>query len=287
LKKQTRSRILSLAITSVALGASVPIISRAVASTQVSPSQALLNRGATLLAQRDFASAKKVLLSINPADLSSADRASLVNLLQKADIGIADQSTINTIFQNAQASLNDGHLAHAASLYRVVIASPSASNELVREAKDNLALVQAKQASMAGEMKMLLAKAKAAYAAGELNTASADLRRIEVSGVDLGSQAPDVTHYQYLIAEKRLSQSAVSTAMNQPPSQPTAAATPTPAPVSTKPKSTVSEQPTGPTRSEMAAEQKTQAEKRNRKKGKNKKEKKYKDEKSKKKNKKE
>lgn len=240
LKKQTRSRILSLAITSVALGASVPIISRAVASTQVSPSQALLNRGATLLAQRDFASAKKVLLSINPADLSSADRASLVNLLQKADIGIADQSTINTIFQNAQASLNDGHLAHAASLYRVVIASPSASNELVREAKDNLALVQAKQASMAGEMKMLLAKAKAAYAAGELNTASADLRRIEVSGVDLGSQAPDVTHYQYLIAEKRLSQSAVSTAMNQP----TAAATPTPAPVSTKPKSTVSEQPT-------------------------------------------
>jgi len=261
LKKQTRSRILSLAITSVALGASVPIISRAVASTQVSPSQALLNRGATLLAQRDFASAKKVLLSIDPADLSSADRASLVNLLQKADIGIADQSTINTIFQNAQASLNDGHLAHAASLYRVVIASPSASNELVREAKDNLALVQAKQASMAGEMKMLLAKAKAAYAAGELNTASADLRRIEVSGVDLGSQAPDVTHYQYLIAEKRLSQSAVSTAMNQPPSQPTAAATPTPAPVSTTPKSTVSEQPTGPTRSEMAAEQKTQAEK--------------------------
>ncbi len=261
MKKQTRSRILSLAITSMALGASVPIISRAVASTQVSPSQALLNRGETLLSQREFASAKRVLLSINPADLSAADRATLVKMLQKADVGISDQSTINTIFQNAQASLDDGHLAHAASLYRVVIASPSAPTELVREAKDNLALVQAKQASMVGDMKMLLTKAKAAYAAGELNTASADLRQIQVSGVDLGSQAPDVAHYQYLIAQKRVANTSTSMAMSHPATKAASAPQPQSAPVVTPqpPKTVVTQKPTGPSKSEMAAEQKAQA----------------------------
>ncbi len=261
LKTQTRSKFLSLAIASAALGASVPIISRAVASTQTSPAQALLHRGGALLSQREFTSAKKVLLSINPADLSSADRATLVNMLQKADVGIAEQSTVNAIFENAQASLGDGHLAHAASLYRVVIASPGASTELVREAKDNLALVQAKQASMVGEMKMLLTKAKAAYAAGELNKASADLRRIQVSGVNLGSQSPDISHYQYLIAQKRVSQSSMSMAMNHPAPKTALAPKPMPAPAvaPAMPKKAVAQQTAGPSKSEMAAEQRSQA----------------------------
>jgi type II secretory pathway component GspD/PulD (secretin) len=269
LKKQTRSRILSLAITSMAIGAGVPIISRAVAATQTSPAQTLLNRGKSLLAEREFASAKKVLLAINPADLSTADRATLVNLLQKADVGIADQSTINTIFQNAQASLDDGHLAHAVSLYRVVIASPSASPELVREAKDNLALAQAKQASMVGEMKTLLAKAKAAYASGELAAAAADLRRIQVSGVDLGSEAAEVPHYQYLIAQKRVEQASMSVEKT-PVAVPSTSAETTPAPALTEstPKSPSSpmssqtgSQMSSPSTSEMVAEQQAQARK--------------------------
>ena len=277
MKKQTRSRILSLAITSMAIAAGVPIISSAVAATQESPAQTLLNRGKSLLSQREFASAKKVLLAINPADLSSADRASLVGLLQKADAGIADQSTIDTVFQNAQASLDDGHLAHAVSLYQVVIASPSASPELIREAKDNLALAQAKQASMVGEMKSLLAKAKAAYAAGQLNAATEDLRQIQVSGVDLGNQASEVPHYQYLIAQKRVDQQSMasekvvaakspavsklsasgSSGNTQPSTSPeTAVAAKTPGVLSSK------EQPTtSSSTSEMVAEQKAQARK--------------------------
>ena len=285
MKKQTRSRILSLAITSMAIAAGVPIISSAVAATQASPAQALLNRGKSLLAQREFASAKKVLLAINPADLSSADRATLVKLLQSADIGIADQSTINTIFQNAQASLADGHLAHAVSLYRVVIASPSASPELIREAKDNLALARAKQASLVGEMKTVLAKAKAAYASGELAAASADLRRIQVSGVDLGTEASEVPHYEYLIAQKRVEQSsmaaekvaaaataakpAVATVSKMPP--PSAAHVPA-TPVSIKPKAapvvavvppkaSIAEMNNSPSTREMAAQQQAQARK--------------------------
>lgn len=277
MKKQTRSRILSLAITSMAFAAGVPIISSAVAATQESPAQTLLNRGKSLLSQREFASAKKVLLAINPADLSSSGRAALVGLLQKADAGIADQSTINTIFQNAQASLDDGHLAHAVSLYQVVIASPSASPELIREAKDNLALAQAKQASMVGEMNSLLAKAKAAYVAGQLNAATEDLRQIQVSGVDLGNQASEVPHYQYLIAQKRVEQesmasekvvaakspavsklSASGSSGNTQPSTPpgTAVAEKTPGVSSSK------EQPTtSSSTSEMVAEQKAQARK--------------------------
>ncbi|MGC8559272.1 MAG: type II secretion system protein GspD [Phycisphaerae bacterium] len=281
MKKQTRSRILSLAITSTAIAAGVPIISNAVAATQDSPAQTLLNRGKSLLSQREFASAKKVLLAINPADLSTADRAALVGLLQKADAGIADQSTINTIFQNAQSSLDDGHLAHAVSLYQVVIASPSASPELVREAKDNLALAQAKQASMVGEMKSLLAKAKAAYAAGQLNAATEDLRQIQVSGVDLGNQASDVPHYQYLIAQKRVEQESMasekvvaakaptvsklsasgSSVKTQTPTPPETAVTEKTPAVSSSVSSSKEQPTTSSSTSEMVAEQKAQARK--------------------------
>ncbi len=223
MNKQTRSRMVSLAITSVMLGAGVPLISYAFADAQTSPAQTILTRGEKLIAQRQFGSAKKVLLSINPAQLSSADRASLVSLLQKADVGLSDQSTVNTIFENAQASLADGHLAHAVQLYRVVEASPSAPPELIREAKDNLVLAQAKQAAMLGSMQTLLAKAKAAYASGNLDQASNDLRQIQVSGVDLGSQSQAVPHYQYLIAQKRLS-ATMATAAVKPPAPMTPAA---------------------------------------------------------------
>ncbi|NNM84790.1 MAG: hypothetical protein HKL96_03415 [Phycisphaerales bacterium] len=208
MKKHIRSRVLAVGIAGALLaGGVLPLIPMGVANAQSQPSaQQSLSRGSDLIGQKDFTTAKKVLLAIDPSQLSSADRTTLGNLLVEADKGIAASAVTNQVFQNAQSSLEDGHLAHAASLYQQVISSPDVSAQLKQEAQENLALTQAKQKELAPAMGDLLNKAIAAYNSGNLAEADADLNTIRVTGADLGDQNAQVSKYQVLIAQKRVAE---------------------------------------------------------------------------------
>jgi type II secretory pathway component GspD/PulD (secretin)/tetratricopeptide (TPR) repeat protein len=207
LKKQTRSRILAMSITgALVAGGCLPLIPLAVARAQQSQpaAGALLDRAQRLLTQQQYQTAKQVLLSIDPSQLSSADQDRLTDLLKQADQSLAAQSQDNQIFDNAQASLRDGHLAHAVSLYNIIINDPNASTELKREAQDNLVLAQAKQQELAPQMENLLQQAIAAYNVGKFDEADQDLYQIRMTGSDLGSDNGTPAQYQYLIAQKRV-----------------------------------------------------------------------------------
>ncbi len=244
MKKMTRSRILAVGISGAVLaGATLPLIPLALADTGTQAAAgALLARGQSLVGQHDYQTAKKVLLTINPADLSPTDRTSMDSLLQRIDVAISAAAHNSQVFRNAQASLNDGHLAHAVNLYNYIIASPASTPELIREAKDNLALTQARQQEMVPQLKTMLAKAIAAYKTGDYQTASNDLHAISVAGADLGSENSLPGHYQYLIAQKRVAAvnaqaAAISnptpvatTATVAPPATITTPATPPPSP---------------------------------------------------------
>lgn|GEM_PF-1703105 len=206
---QKRSKILAVGVAGALLaGASLPLLPFAIAhaEAQSSSSSTLLDRGTQLISQHEYQTAKQVLLSIDPSKLSAADQTRLASLLQKADAGIAGMSTDMTVYHNATASLQDGHYAHAAKLFQYLIKSPDVSPQLKSEAADNLALTQAKQQQLVPQMKSLLQDATGAYQAGNFDQAEMDLNKIEVSGVDLGNQADLVSHYQYLIAQKRVQQ---------------------------------------------------------------------------------
>lgn len=208
MKKQIRSRVLALGVAGVLIaGGALPLIPMAVAQTQGKASaEQLLARGATLLKQSEFATAKKVLLSINPSQLTPVERTSLESLLEKADAGLAASAQAEHIFHNAQTSFQDGHLAHAASLYRYLIQDPSAAPEIRRDAQDNLALTEAKQKQMAPAMNQLLQKAIAAYNAKNYDAAEADFYTIRQSGVDLGENKNVPATYENLIAQQRVAQ---------------------------------------------------------------------------------
>ncbi len=243
MKKMTRSRILAVGISSAVLaGATLPLIPLALADTGTQAAAGtLLTRGQSLFAQHDYQTAKKVLLTINPADLSPTDRTSMDSLLQQIDVAISAAAHNSQVFRNAQASLNDGHLAHAVNLYNYIIASPASTPELVREAKDNLALAQARQQEMVPQLKATLAKAIAAYKAGDYQTASNDLHAISVAGADLGSENSLPGHYQYLIAQQRVAAvNAQSAAIAKSTPVATTATVPPPAPVSVSATSTAS-----------------------------------------------
>ena len=208
MKKQIRSRVLALGVAGVLVaGGALPLIPMAVAQTQGTASAAeLLTRGAALLKQAQFATAKKVLLSINPSQLTPVERTNLESLLEKADVGLAASAKAEDIFHNAQMSFQDGHLAHAASLYRYLIQDSSAAPEIRRDAQDNLALTEAKQKEMVPAMNQLLQKAIAAYNAKNYDAAEADLYTIRKSGVDLGSNNNVPATYENLIAQQRVAQ---------------------------------------------------------------------------------
>ncbi|MGC8624461.1 MAG: hypothetical protein ACP5VQ_04270 [Phycisphaerae bacterium] len=206
---QTRSRILAIGVAGALLaGASLPLLPLAIAhaEAQASPATTLLNRGMRLIQQHEYQTAKQVLLSIDPSKLSAAEQNSLAVLLQKADTGLAGMSVDLTVYHNATTSLQDGHLAHAAKLFRYLIGSPDVSPELKSEAADNLALTEARQQQLAPQMKSLLQDAVHAYQVGNFDQAEMDLNKIQVSGVDLGDQADLIPHYQYLIAQRRVAQ---------------------------------------------------------------------------------
>ncbi len=228
MKKMTRSRILAVGISGALLaGVALPLVPLALAATGTQATAGtLLSRGQSLFAQHDYQTAKEVLLTINPADLSPADRTSLNGLLEKIDTAISAAAHNSRIFRNAQASLRDGHLAHAVNLYRYLISSPASTPELISEAKDNLALAQARQQEMAPQLKSLLAKGIAAYKAGDLQTASNDFHAVSIVGADLGSENSLPAHYAYLIAQNRVA--AVNT--HQAPSAGAAPAVTAPAP---------------------------------------------------------
>ncbi len=208
MKKQIRSRVLALGVAGVLVaGGALPLIPMAVAQTQGTASAGeLLARGTTLLKQSQFATAKKVLLSINPSQLTPVERTTLESLLEKADAGLAASAKAENIFRNAQMSFQDGHLAHAVSLYRYLIQDSSAAPEIRRDAQDNLALTEAKQKEMAPAMNQLLQKAIAAYKAKNYDAAEADLYTIRKSGVDLGSNQGVPATYENLIAQQRVAQ---------------------------------------------------------------------------------
>ena len=209
MKTQTRSRILTIGVAGALLaGASLPLLPFAIAhaQTQASPSTTLLDRGLRLINQHEYQTAKQVLLSIDPSKLDAADQTRLAGLLQKADAGLAAMSVDQTVYHNATASLQDGHLAHAARLFQYIINSPEASAQLKGEAADNLALTQAKQHQLAPQMNSLLQDAMHAYQAGNYDQAEAELYKIQESGVNLGDQADMIPHYQYLIAQQRVQQ---------------------------------------------------------------------------------
>ena len=206
---QKRSKILAVGVAGALLaGASLPLLPFAIAhaEAQSSSSSTLLDRGTQLISQHEYQTAKQVLLSIDPSKLSAGDQTRLASLLQKADAGIAGMSTDLTVYHNATASLQDGHYAHAAKLFQYLIKSPDVSPQLKSEAADNLALTQAKQQQLVPQMKSLLQDAAHAYQAGNFDQAETDLNKIQVSGVDIGDQADLVSHYQYLIAQKRVQQ---------------------------------------------------------------------------------
>ncbi len=208
MKKQIRSRVLAVGVAGVLVaGGALPLIPMAVAQTQGTASAAeLLTRGTTLLKQSQFATAKKVLLSINPSQLTPVERTTLESLLEKADAGLAASAKAEDIFRNAQMSFQDGHLAHAVSLYRYLIQDSSAAPEIRRDAQDNLALTEAKQKEMVPAMNQLLQKAIAAYNAKNYDAAEADLYTIRKSGVDLGSNSNVPATYENLIAQQRVAQ---------------------------------------------------------------------------------
>jgi type II secretory pathway component GspD/PulD (secretin)/tetratricopeptide (TPR) repeat protein len=209
LNTQKRSKILAVGVAGALLaGASLPLLPFAIAhaEAQSSSSTTLLDRGTQLISQHEYQTAKQVLLSIDPSTLSAADQTRLASLLQKADAGIAGMSMDLTVYHNATASLQDGHYAHAAKLFAYLIKSPDVSPELKSEAADNLALTRAKQQQLVPQMKSLLQDAIHAYQAGNFDAAEMDLNKIQVSGADLGDQADQVSHYQYLIAQKRVQQ---------------------------------------------------------------------------------
>ncbi len=208
MKKQIRSRVLALGVAGVLVaGGALPLIPMAVAQTQgIASAGELLARGTTLLKQSQFATAKKVLLSINPSQLTPVERTTLESLLEKADAALAASAKAENIFRNAQMSFQDGHLAHAVSLYRYLIQDSSAAPEIRRDAQDNLALTEAKQKEMAPAMNQLLQKAIAAYNAKNYDAAEADLYTIRKSGVDLGSNQSVPATYENLIAQQRVAQ---------------------------------------------------------------------------------
>ena len=206
---QTRSRILAIGVAGALLaGASLPLLPFAIAhaEAQASPAATLLDRGLQLINQHEYQTAKQVLLSIDPAKLNTAEQTRLASLLQKADAGLAGMSADLTVYHNATASLQDGHLAHAAKLFQYIINSPEASSELKSEAADNLALTQAKQQQLVPQMKSLFQDAVHSYQAGNYDQAEAQLNQILVSGADIGSQSAMISHYQYLIAQSRVRQ---------------------------------------------------------------------------------
>ncbi len=206
---QTRSRILALGVAGALLaGASLPLLPLAIAhaEAQASPASTLLNRGLRLIQQHEYQTAKLVLLSIDPSKLNTAEQKQLATLLQEADTGLAGMSVDLTVYHNATTSLQDGHLAHAAKLFRYLISRPDVSPELKSEAADNLALTEARQQQLVPQMKSLLQDAVHAYQVGNFDQAEMDLNQIQLSGVNLGDQADVIPHYQYLIAQRRVEQ---------------------------------------------------------------------------------
>ena len=209
-------------------GGCLPLIPLAVAKAQQSQAAAgaMLDRGQSLLTQQQYQTAKQVLLSIDPSQLSSVDQTRLADLLKQVNQSLAAQVQDTDIFNNAQTSLRDGHLVHAISLYNIIINDPTASSDLKNEAQDNLLLAQAKQQELEPQMKDLLQQAIGAYNAGNLDQADQDLYQIRITGSDLGPDNDQPAQYQYLIAQKRveLSQAAlVSASQQQTAAQPAAA----------------------------------------------------------------
>ncbi len=205
MNKHTRSRILALGIAGALLaGGSLPLIPLAIAGvTNQSASAALLARGQRLYREKQFSTSKQVLLSIDPAKLSAADRSTLAALLLRVDEALAGARENSRIFRNAQTGLRDGHLAHAVRLYRLILADPNIPPVLRREAGDNLALARARQKALVPAMEALLVKAAAAYKTGHFDQAQADLYTIQVAGSDLGARNALIPQYQNLIAQKR------------------------------------------------------------------------------------
>jgi len=106
------------------------------------PATELLSRGATLLEQKNYAEAKRILADIDPSQLPDEQRARRADLLAKADAALLQALAPNERSAAAKADVDAGQLAAAATKYQSVLDDPAAAPEVKQNAQVQLALVK-------------------------------------------------------------------------------------------------------------------------------------------------
>ena len=169
------------------------------------PASEMLDRGARLYDQKNYADAKKILMDINPALLSEDQRARRQDLLTKTDQALSAAMGPNQRLDDAQQDMDAGRLANASMKFQAIAADSSTPADVKDKANIQLALVKQKQAEQAPAMKQLLDQAQSLYDQGKLDDSQDALNKVQAVGADLGwDNMNRIPQLQQRIAEKKM-----------------------------------------------------------------------------------
>jgi Flp pilus assembly secretin CpaC len=207
LNQRLRSRLLAASImSSTLLGAgSMLYPQRSAWAQDRPPATELLDRGARLYDQKNYAEARKILADIDPAQLPEDLRQRRADLLTKTDQALALALAPNDRLASAQTDADADRLASATMKLQSVLNDAAAPADVKAKATMQLDIVKQKQAAKAPAMRQLLDQAQDLYNQNKLDEAQNALDTVVAVGADLGwDNNQRVPQLQAKIADKKL-----------------------------------------------------------------------------------
>jgi hypothetical protein len=120
------------------------------------PATELLDRGARLYDQKNYAEARKILADIDLAQLPEDLRQRRTDLLAKTDQALAMAMAPNERLTSAQQDTENNRLASAALKLQAVLGDSKAPADIKNKATMQLDVVKQKQITQAPKMRQLL-----------------------------------------------------------------------------------------------------------------------------------